>query len=256
MKKNIKITTENIKVKREKISSLEFFISKKIGRAIFDYNMLSDNDRILVAVSGGKDSLTLLRILHQRQSFVPIKYKLLAVHIVSDFHCQGCANSKNLEKFFKENDIDYIIKKIEILKNSKKKIDCFWCSWNRRKALFDLAKEHSCKKIAFGHHKDDIAQTMLLNLFFNGEISTMPAKLSMFNGEFHIIRPLAYVEEKDIARFAKEINLPINACRCPYGADSSRNLMRNIIKEVEEINPKAKTNIIKSLERIKEGYLL
>lgn len=240
----------------KKISSLEFFLSKKVGRAISDYNMIQDKDRILVAVSGGKDSLTLLKILANRLKFVPISYKLIAVHIASDFHCKECANRKKLEEYFSKNNIDHIIKKIYIVKNSKKKIDCFWCSWNRRKALFNLAKENSCNKIAFGHHKDDIAQTMLLNLFFNGEISTMPPKLSMFGGEFHIIRPLAYIEEKYISQFIKTQDFPINSCKCPNGIMSSRQLMKKIIEEVEKVNPKTKTNIVKSLTKIKEGYLL
>lgn len=239
-----------------KVSSLEYFISKKIGRAISDYDMISNNDNILVAVSGGKDSLTLLKILSERLKFVPIKYSLFAAHIESDWHCSGCVQRKTLEDYFLKNGYEFITRNIRIVENSKNGISCFWCSWNRRKALFEIAKEKRCNKIAFGHHKDDIAETMLLNLFFNGEISTMPPKLSMFNGEFQIIRPLAYVEEKYIRSFAKTQNFPTNICKCPNSNTSSRKLMEKIIEEVEKVNPKTKTNIIKSLKRIKEGYLL
>lgn len=253
--KNFFVEEEKIPSPKKRISSLEFFISKKVGRAIFDYDMIQDNDKILVAVSGGKDSLTLLKILSDRLKFIPITYRLLIAHIESDFHCQGCVHTKTLEEYFSKNNAEYIFKKIKV-RDSKKKVTCFWCSWQRRKALFEIAKENRCNKIAFGHHKDDIAETMLLNLFFNGEISTMPPKLSMFGGEFHIIRPLAYVEEKYISDFAKTQNFPANICKCPNSTLSNRKLMKKIIADIEKINPKVRTNITRSLKRIKEGYLL
>ncbi|MDD5595184.1 MAG: ATP-binding protein, partial [Candidatus Omnitrophica bacterium] len=150
------------------IQGKEFYISKRVGKAITDYNMLADGDKIAVAVSGGKDSLTMLRVLQDRQAFVPIKYKLLAVHVDMGYPCQ---HPKILAEYFKKQGVEYHIEKIDILKGkTRKDISCFWCSWNRRKALFSVADRFGCTKVALGHHKDDIIETILMNLFFHGEI--------------------------------------------------------------------------------------
>jgi tRNA 2-thiocytidine biosynthesis protein TtcA len=190
-----------------------FYISKHVGKAIMDYKMLSEGDKIAVAVSGGKDSLTLLNILQERKRFVPIKYELLAVHIDMGYPCQ---HPKILAEYFKKLGVEYHIEKIDILKGkSRKDISCFWCSWNRRKALFQVVDRFGCTKLALGHHKDDIIETTLLNLFFQGEISTMCPRQELFKGKIVIIRPLAYVEEDLIRRFAKTLDFPHHKCACP-----------------------------------------
>jgi len=232
----------------------EFYISKRVGRAIMDYGMLSDGDKIAVAVSGGKDSLTLLRVLNDRKAFVPIKYELLAVHID-----QGYPRSyaKTLEKYFKKAGVNYHIEKIDVLKKTKKKdINCFWCSWNRRKALFEVADRFGCSKVALGHHKDDIIETILMNLFFQGEISAMAPKQVLFKGKITLIRPLAYVEEYLIQRFCRQEKIPHSICICPHSLTSSRAKMGKIIKDLQKICPDVKTNIFRSIKRIKKDYLL
>jgi tRNA 2-thiocytidine biosynthesis protein TtcA len=219
-----------------------------------DYKMLSEGDKIAVAVSGGKDSLTLLRILNDRRAFVPIKYDILAVHIDSGYP-RSCA--KKLERHFKKIGIKYHIEKIDALKKTKKKdINCFWCSWNRRKALFETAKRFGCSKVALGHHYDDIVETILLNLFFQGEISAMAPKQELFKGAITIIRPLAYVEEYMIKRFAKEEGLPHETCACPNSIISNRTKMSVIIRDLKKICPDVKKNIFRSVKRIKKDYLL
>ena len=116
------------------IQGTEFYISKRVGKAMVDYQMLADGDKILVAVSGGKDSLTLLRILNDRRAFVPVKYELLAAHIDMGYPCH---HPQILSEYFKKHNIAYHIEKIDILKGKpRESISCFWCSWNRRKALF------------------------------------------------------------------------------------------------------------------------
>src|SRR4030042_347645 len=181
------------------IQGTEFYISKRIGKAIIDYNMLSDGDKIAVAVSGGKDSLTLLRVLNDRRKFVPIKYELLAVHVDMGYPCQ---HPKILGEYFTNLGIKYHIEKIDILKGkTRKDISCFWCAWNRRKALFEAANKFGCTKVALGHHKDDIIETILLNMFFQGEISAMSPRQELFKGKIVIIRPLAYVDEDMIRKF-------------------------------------------------------
>ncbi len=232
----------------------EFYISKRVGRAITDYNMLSDGDKIAVAVSGGKDSLTLLRILNDRRTFVPIRYELLAVHIDLSYPCQ---HPKILAKYFKKIGVEYHIEKVDILKSkTRRDISCFWCSWNRRKALFEVADRFGCNKVALGHHKDDIIQTILMNLFFHGEISAMSPKQELFKGKIVIIRPLAYVEEDMIRSFVRTTDFPHQKCICPNSLTSNRTKISNIIRDLEKVCPEIKTNIFKSVKRIKKDYLL
>ncbi|MFH1458554.1 MAG: ATP-binding protein [Candidatus Omnitrophota bacterium] len=236
------------------LQGTEFYISKRVGRAMVDYEMLSEGDKIAVAVSGGKDSLTLLKVLADRQRFVPIKYELLAVHIDLGY---PRSLAKTLEKYFKKIKVKYHIEKVDTLRKTKPKdISCFWCSWNRRKALFETANRFGCTKVAFGHHKDDIVETLLLNLFFHGEFSAMSPKQPLFEGKIVIIRPLAYVEEDRIRKFAREAGFPHEKCSCPNSLTSNRTKMARIIKELEKVCPEIKTNIFKSAKRVKQDYLL
>ncbi len=236
------------------LQGVEFSISKRVGRAITDYDMLSDGDKILVAVSGGKDSLTLLRILADRRKFVPIKYELLAAHIDLGYPCQ---HPKILAEYFKKLGINYHIEKVDILQGkTRKDISCFWCSWNRRKALFETANRFGCSKVALGHHKDDIIETILLNMFFHGEISAMAPKQELFKGKIILIRPLAYVEEDMIVRFAKEADFLHEKCSCPNSITSSRTKITNMIKDMKKACPDIRTNIFRSVKRIKTDYLL
>ncbi len=236
------------------LTGTAYYISKGIGRAIMDYKMLKPGDKIAVAVSGGKDSLTLLRLLIDRKKFVPIKYEVVAIHIDMGYPKSIAAK---LEKYFKRIRVEYRIIKSDVLKKTaKNKINCFWCSWNRRKELFLAADKLGCTKIALGHHMDDIAETFLLNLFFQGEISTMKPKQELFEGKVTIIRPLAYVEEQMIKRFAKEAKLGHDTCACPHSAISNRIRMSRIIAGLEKVSPDIKKNIFRSLKRIKKDYLL
>ena len=219
-----------------------------------DYAMLADGDRIAVAVSGGKDSLTLLRLLHDRKQFTPIKYDLLAVHV--DLGYPGY-NVKDLTSHFRKIGVKYHIERVGLFKGKKTRdVSCFWCSWNRRKALFQAAYRFGCNKVALGHHKDDIIETVLLNLFFHGEISAMSAKQELFKGKIILIRPLAYVEEDMIKRFAKEQGFSKQECKCPNHDNTQRACVGEIIRGVKKICPDVKTNIFRSVRRIKEEYLL
>lgn len=232
----------------------EFYISKRVGKAIIDYQMLADGDKIAVAVSGGKDSLTLLRVLHDRKKFVPIKYEILAVHIDLGY---PRSYAKPLEKYFKKIGVNYHIEKVDtITKTKRERISCFWCSWNRRKALFETANRFGCTKVALGHHKDDIIETILLNLFFQGEISAMSPKQELFKGKIIIIRPLVYVEEDLIKRFVKVADFLTFDCVCPNSITSNRTKINKIIRELKRVCPDVKTNIFRSVKRIKEDYLL
>jgi len=232
----------------------EFYISKRVGRAIIDYKMITEGDRILVGVSGGKDSLTLLKVLADRQKFVPIKYSLVACHIDMGY---PRSISRIIGKYLKEQGVEYHIVKVDTLRKmrDKRKITCFWCSWNRRKALFETAARLKCNKVALGHHLDDIDETILLNLFFLGEISTMKPCQEMFKGKLSIIRPLCYTEEDLIRRFSKSLGFPHHTCDCPNSTISRRQTMTKIIGGLQRICPEVRTNIFRSVKRIKTEYL-
>ena len=236
------------------LSGRAYFLSKKIGKAITDYGMLVDGDRVAVAVSGGKDSLSLLRILRERQKFVPIKYEIVAVYVDLGF---GGVNPEKLARYLRKSGMELHIEKSDVLRSTDhRKINCFWCSWNRRKALFEAADRLGCSKVAFGHHKDDIIQTILLNLFFHGEVSAMCPKQELFGGKLTLIRPLAYAQEKEIKSFAAAYGIPAQKCRCPHSGRTNRALMAKLISNVERVCPDVKTNIFRSVKRIKREYLL
>lgn len=237
------------------LSKTGFKINSAIGKAISDYDLISDGDKILVAVSGGKDSLTLLTLLKKIQSWAPVKFELFAAHITTDFHCASCTHKGTLTDFFNGLGIEHRFGHVNVL-DEEGKTTCFWCSWNKRKALFEIARELSCGKIALGHHKDDIAETMLLNLFFRGEVSVMNPRQELFDGKITLIRPLCSVEEDLIRAFSEEEKFPSKLCKCPFGRDSRRKYVKDLIKDIEKKNPGTgvKTNILKSISRIKSGY--
>ena len=160
------------------------------------------------------------------------------------------------------NEVQRIIKKLELppgkshrLKKQQNK-SCFWCAWNRRKMIFQTAAETGCNKVALGHNMDDIVQTMLLNLFFNSEISAMSPKQELFKGKLTIIRPLAYVPENRIARFVQVKGMPLAKNTCSNSFTSNRKKIAQLIKDLEKTCPHIKTNIFRSIRRIKQDYLL
>ena len=230
-----------------------YFITKKTGKALWDYKMIADGDRIIMAVSGGKDSLCLLRIMQERLKFVPIRYEVIACHVDMGF---SWVNTDTLRSHFEKEGVPYmIIPPPDAWQEQKENFDCFWCSWNRRKAIFDLAGRIKANKIAFAHHMDDIIETMLLNLFFQGEIGTMMPYQDMFDGELAIIRPLAYVEEHELTRIANLLHLPVAASECPHSDVSKRALVKSIIGDLRRHNRNVKKNIFRSLTRIRQDYL-
>ncbi|HNX80736.1 MAG TPA: ATP-binding protein [Candidatus Omnitrophota bacterium] len=207
-------------------------------RAQKEYGFVHDGDRILAAISGGKDSLTMLALLHELRESKAIRFELFAAHIKTDFHCAACSHQDVLTGIFKHYGVEAVFKDIKVL-DEKRKTSCFWCSWNRRKALFEIAASTGCNKVAFGHHKNDIVETALLNMFFNGEISTMSPRQVMFNGTITIIRPLCFAEERVIKEVAKELQFPEQFCRCPNGAQSKRRLVKNMLAELSAAHPEA-----------------
>ena len=187
-----------------------------MGKAIHRYGLIQEGDRILVGVSGGKDSLSLLHLLHERSKRVPIHYELMPVYIDLGF---DSGQAEILKKFFEMKGLPYHIEftDIGIRANSSENREnpCFLCSWERRKRLFHLAHRFKCNKIALGHHKDDIIETLLLNIFYSAEISTMVPVQSLFKGKITLIRPLALLEEKKIEKICPGDGVAFRSKRLP-----------------------------------------
>lgn len=230
-------------------------IQKTAGRAINRYTMIQDGDRVAVGLSGGKDSVVLLEALSLRRKRIPIYYDLIAMHI----------NVKNItpeldEDYYRrlcgELKVDLLCRSIEVDTNrDPKKTVCFVCAWHRRKELFKMVKESGCNRLALGHHMDDALETLLLNMTFNGSISSMPPKLSMFGGEFDLIRPLILLEEKEVKKYALIRQFPVQKSVCAYGSSTRRADMKQIIYELSRLNKKAKRNIFGAMSNIHAEYL-
>ena len=245
-------------IDRKKLSELPKLlidISRRSGRAIGDYKMIEEGDKIAVAVSGGKDSISLLHVLRHRQRIAPVKFEFKAVHIDFEF---ADFDPKVLVDYLDREGFEHVIEKVDFLKGEKwEEIDCFWWSRNRRKALFLLAEKMGFTKIAFGHHMDDIVETILLNQFYRGEIGAMKPKQILFDGKITIIRPLAYEREHSMVELAQILGISsMGQSKCANDETSHRMLIKNMLKEFEKNNPYVIKNIFNSLQRIKTEYLL
>ncbi|OGX29892.1 MAG: hypothetical protein A2705_04610 [Omnitrophica WOR_2 bacterium RIFCSPHIGHO2_01_FULL_52_10] len=186
-----------------------FAVSRRAGQALVEFDMIREGDRIAVAVSGGKDSLSLLHVLRDRRRVSPVKFDFTAAHIDFEF---SDFNPQILIGYLEKEGFPYLVAKADSLKDEKHEdIDCFRWSWNRRKALFQLADREGFNKIAFGHHMDDIVETILLNQFYRGEIAAMKPRQELFDGKLVIIRPLAYVREEAMVRLAQELALQLTS---------------------------------------------
>ncbi|RJP86242.1 MAG: tRNA 2-thiocytidine(32) synthetase TtcA [Desulfobacteraceae bacterium] len=232
-------------------------INQDVGKAIHHYDMISHGDRIVVGVSGGKDSLTLLWLLTERLSRIPVTYELFPVYIDPGFS-GGFAEElcQWVQTFGLNLRVEHTDYGIQAHRADNRENPCFLCARLRRKKIFDITGELGCNKIAFGHHKDDIIETFFLNICFSGMMATMRPKQSFFDGRFSIIRPLAFVDEQRIQRFARKNNFPEFANPCPYGKISKRKEIKDLLNHLYQTNQKIKGNIFRSLSNINHDYLL
>lgn len=202
-----------IKIEREQIK-LEKRLCREVGRAITDFNMIEEGDKIMVCMSGGKDSYTMLDVLRKLQKRAPVKFELVAVNL--DQKQPGFPDHV-LPEYFKNIGVDYHIETQDTYSVVKRvvpegKTTCGLCSRLRRAILYKVADELGCTKVALGHHRDDIVQTLMLNMFYGGRMKGMPPKLVSDDGKHVVIRPLCYVPEKDTVRWAQYQNFPIIPC--------------------------------------------
>ena len=222
-----------------------------------DYSMLADNDQVLIAVSGGVDSLVLTWILNYWQQKAPIQYNILAVCVDNGF---DTSISDNVAKQLREINIPYLIEKTDFWERATAAEDgkstCYHCARLRRNLLFSIAEQQGFNKIAFGHHKDDILETFFINLLYAGNISTMVPRQELFEGRTNIIRPMAYLEKKDIQNIAKKVNITPVKNPCPKDSDSKRQEARKVVASLSDLDPKVKSNIFAALSNIRQGYML
>ena len=227
------------------------------GKAIHNQQMIRDGDHVLVAVSGGKDSLVLLRILKERIRRIPISYNITAVHVDPGF---GSESAKKMAAFFSTHGFDYRVIESDIGPRAhgpeNRENPCFLCSRMRRKLLFELADTIGCNRIAMGHHKDDIIETLFLNIFYGASISTMLPVQELFGGKLTVIRPLYLVEEDLIRRYAEEMGWPRIGLGCPSAGVSKREEIKIMLNGLYRKNKKIKGNIFHALQNVNTEYLL
>ena len=232
-------------------------LNRVVGKALHQYDMISNKDRILVGLSGGKDSLALLTILKERQHRIPIKYELFAVCVDPGF---GGGFSEDLADYCDTSGFKLIVEHTDygILAHSEtnRENPCFLCSRLRRKRLFEIADELGCNKLALGHNKDDIIETLFLNMCYSGEISTMVPSQPFFQGRFTVIRPLAFADENIISRFAGEKGFPVFANPCPSAKVSKRQEIKTLLRQLYTSNKKIKGNIFRAMSHVNTDYLL
>jgi tRNA 2-thiocytidine biosynthesis protein TtcA len=222
-----------------------------------DYSMLADGDQVLIAVSGGVDSLVLTWILDYWQHKAPIRYDLLAVYIDNGF---DSSTSDNVTIQLRKINIPFLIEKTDFWERAvaaeEEKSVCYHCARLRRNLLFAIAEQKGFNKIAFGHHKDDILETFFLNLLYAGNLSTMVPRQKLFEGRLNIIRPMAYLEKKEIRDIAEKTDIIPVKNPCPKDSDSKRQEARKVLASLCDLDPKIKSNIFAALSNIRQGYLL
>jgi tRNA 2-thiocytidine biosynthesis protein TtcA len=241
-------------------SSLEARISKKTTKAIVDFNLIEDGDRIMVGLSGGKDSWALLQTLDNLRKRAPIDFSLIAVNVDSGYKdfkhgvIKQTCEERGWELRIEHTTIGEVMD--DILEANA--TPCSLCARLRRGVLYRIASEVGATKIALGHHLDDFVETLLLNLFFAGALKAMPARLVSDNGEHVVIRPLAYVGEDEARLYTKEVGLPIIGCCCPACGDLSlqRQRIKRLITDLEIEHPGVKQSMLKALRNVKPRHLL
>ena len=238
---------------------LEKRLNERFVKAMATYHLIEDDDRILVGLSGGKDSLLLLELLAKRSRIDHPRFKVEALHVrMENIHYE--TDTSYLQSFCDDLGVplhvrttrfetDVISSEVEMTSKDKRrqKQPCFLCSWMRRKEMFNLAQELGCNKIALGHHQDDLIHTALMNLTFQGRFDTMPALLRMQKMPLSIIRPLCMIEEQDIKAYAELQGYQKQQKLCPYETDSHRSDIKHLYESIEQINPEARYSIWRAL---------
>lgn len=239
---------------------LEARLAKKVTKAITEYQLIEEGDRVMVGLSGGKDSWALLSILDVLRRRAPITFSIIAVTVDSGYEgfrhdeiARTC-EARGWEYRIQHTGIGGVVD--DILEASD--TPCSLCARLRRGVLYRIASEVGATKIALGHHMDDFVETLLLNLFFSGSLKAMPARLVSDNGAHVVIRPLVYVTESEARSYVKEVELPIIGCCCPVCGDLSlqRQRVKRLIAQLEVEHPDVKNSMIRALRNVGGRHLL
>ena len=230
-------------------------LSKKMARAFRTFPMIRSGDRVLVALSGGKDSLSMLYLLLRLKLSWSEAFSLRALHIRPDF--DGCAADERMEEILRAWGVEYELLDVPIAGRLKpgRKLNCYWCSTQRRMELLRYAEAHGFGVIALGHHQDDILETLLMNMSYKGEISTMMPVMHYDRYPQRVIRPLCYIKEREIIEFSRAMGFAAYASRCPYGQTSKRLEVRQALELLASRGEYVKDKIFESMSTINLDYL-
>ena len=240
-------------------NKLQKRLRRNVGNAIADYNMIEASDKVMVCLSGGKDSYAMLDILMNLQASAPIDFELVAVHLDQK---QPGFPEHILPQYFKKIGVKYkIVEKdtysVVVDKVPEGKTMCSLCSRLRRGILYSVAEELGCNKVALGHHREDIMETLFLNMFYSGRIETMPPKYKTDDGKHTVIRPLAYCKEADIDAYSKIKQFPIIPCNlCGTQEGMQRQAVKDMLSEWDKRSPGRKEIIFKSIKNIAPSHML
>jgi tRNA 2-thiocytidine biosynthesis protein TtcA len=240
-------------------NKLEKKLCRLVGQAIGDFGMIEDGDKVMVCVSGGKDSYAMLDILMKLRERAPINFEIIAVNLDQkqpNFPAEVLPNylkSLGVQYHIEEQDTYSIVKRVI----PEGKTTCGLCSRLRRGILYRVADELGATKIALGHHRDDILETLMLNMFYAGKLKGMPPKLRSDDGKHIVIRPLAYVPEKLLERYAADMNFPIIPCDlCGSQPNLQRQVMKEMLREWETKHPGRVENLFRSMHHIVPSHLM
>ena len=252
----VELTAEQ---KQRKFEKLEKKLLHYLGRAISDFGLIKKNDRILVCVSGGKDSFTMMTLLSIIRKRTNVPFDIFAFTLDQS---QPGWDDSHLRKYMDETGIPYEILTRDTYSIVKDKIPegqtfCSLCSRLRRGIIYRYAKENGFNKIALGHHRDDLITSLLMSIFYNGEIRSMPPKLLADNKQDIVIRPLSYCQEKDIAEYAKLKAFPIIPCNlCGSQENLARKRVKRLIDSLAAENPKVPSNMLRAMQQIRPSQMM
>lgn len=224
-------------------------IRRAFNQGIREFALIESGDSILVGLSGGKDSLALLRLLGERRKKSNYSFRLAALHVKMD-NVDYRSDLTYLENFAKDCGAEWLVRTGHFdADRDEKRSPCFLCSWNRRKILFETAQSEGFNKIALGHHQDDILHTALMNLTFEGSFATMPVKLKMRKFPITIIRPLCKLKESYLVEWAKQQNLQPLDKVCPFDKESNRTTIKGVFAQLEQLNAESRYSLWRALQK-------
>ncbi len=233
-------------------------IDVRFGRACRDFRLVEDGDKVLVCLSGGKDSYTLLTLLEEMKARVAFDFELVAFHL--DQKQPGYPEGL-MASYLEQGDTPWVVLEEDTYSVVQEKLapeatPCSLCSRMRRGLIYSVAEEHGCNKIALGHHRDDSVETLLLNMFHAGQMQGMPAIYTTDDGRFDVIRPLIYVAEEDIAQFAEAKEYPIIPCNLCGSVEGRRKMMKRLLDELEQTIPHVRNSLLASMQNVRRTHLL